>query len=501
LRYLFVKSWLRLALFLSLVFSPIIFAYQQQNLASLHLSEKWQALLHLNEGEPQILDPNFLLSHLNFSPKNELLATIKFIKESPKQAVCRFPARYIFLSDYIDLDIAKIKRAEQCSELKRYIDFVPFDNVNLIFASEVVSSASSMMGHTFMNVTGNNVNDEGVSHSVSFFTEFSTLNPISLFYDATIGGMNGYFIVRPYSVDIEQYVDKEGRNLWSYQLNLSEQDKVLLKYHIWELKNLEINYLFQSYNCATLTLYLLSIAKPELRNEEKLFVIPIDVVKASNKHQLVSKQDVILSREWELYMLENNLPKNVLFQLNNAIKNNTGLDFHRLDNSIRSMAKRYLYRLNTISPQLFLKSHPTIKDSIVNTGLNSSSQFKVDLTHYKNPTKTPQDSAIGISYLQDSETDYIDFTFMPASHYLYGDNTQYFSESALRIGEVILRSNMETKNISLQAFTLYSMKSLMPSSEFESQLSGEFFLGLKSTFESALNEKLVFELSGAIGKT
>jgi hypothetical protein len=83
---------------------------------------------------------------------------------------------------------------------------MPFDNISLIFASEVLSSSSSMMRHSFLSVSGKNNRGDEVAHSLSFFSEIATFYPIKLIYDGTIGGMDGFLMVRPFERDYQRYL-------------------------------------------------------------------------------------------------------------------------------------------------------------------------------------------------------------------------------------------------------------------------------------------------------
>jgi len=45
--------------------------------------------------------------------------------------------------------------------------------------------------------------------------------------------MSGFFIVRPYQNDLLRYSEKEQRNVFEYELALTELDEKLIKFHIW----------------------------------------------------------------------------------------------------------------------------------------------------------------------------------------------------------------------------------------------------------------------------
>ena len=460
----------------------------------------WTALLHLKDEKPQIEDPQFLLSYQSFSPTAELEKTVELILDAPTEAACRFPARYRFLAQHLKISTAVLDDSVKCQEFKKYRDFVPFDDIDLVFASEVLASASSMMGHSFLSVGGTNINENQVSHSISFFTEFDTFNPFRLIYDGLVGGMEGLLIVRPKSVDLKQYSQKEGRNVWSYSLNLSDEEKELIKLHIWELKDIEIEYLFQSYNCATLTLYVLSLGDPALRQHETLFVSPIDVVKAVKSSNLVDSTQVILSDEWAFNMLQLELDKGTRRHVEGVVTKGENLDLSKKSEKTQKLSKRYLDILldQKVSEKLSQDRLNELKE--INAS-NDSENIVFDLSRYKDPFNTQQDTVFSTRLNFHNDKRFLDLTFLPASHFLYSDNRQYFAESELKIGEVTARFDIDSNDLDLQQLTLYSLRSFVPTSAFLPELSGAFYLGYRHILNEQLELEGIFELSGGFGKT
>jgi len=493
------KSWLLPALFVLQVNFSYAKSFQKTfDLEKLASSKQWLGLLHLKDGQPQIRDPKFILSGDEFSSLNEMNETIKLF-QIDNYGICRFPARYHFLNHHLDLGTLRNIGNAQCREFNKFNDAVPFDQINLIFASEVLSSASSMMGHSFLNVSGKNYKSNQVSHSISFFSEFSTFNPFKLIYDGIIGGMNGFLIVRPFSKDYERYLEIEGRNLWSFELDIEDFDKQLIKFHIWELKDVEIEYLFQSYNCATLTLYILGLANSELRQEEILYVSPVDVVKAVDKHNMIKGKKVTLADDWAFNMLSQEIDADVIKQINVSIFAESTLELNHLDAQSEALSREYLS---------LLINKPNIKQRLSEARykelqgvVTTSSKVALDLTEYKDPLKTPQDSSIGVALSVIDDEEFFEVSILPAAHHLYADNRQFFTESELKIAELSLRTNLKTADSQLQSLVLYSVNSFIPSTRLTPQFSGAFFMGFHHTLNSKLEEKGVFELSGAMGKT
>ena len=132
---------------------------------------------------------------------------------------------------------------------------------------------------------------------------------------------------------------------------------------------------------------------------------------------------------------------------------------------------------------------------------HSDDTTEFDLSQFKNPIKTKQDSILTASINADSQHTLVDLGFLPASHYLYGDNRQYFSESELKIGEVLIRINPENSAVKLQSLTLYSFKTIAPSSEIVPKYSGRFYMGYRQIYDEYLEGDGFFDLSGGIGKS
>jgi hypothetical protein len=500
-----IKSWL-LPAFL-ILFGGDAFGIGFQDASSkasqLILSEnpKWISLLHINSNGPQIQDKRFILSGSEFSPEQELNKTLALFFEQPHAAQCRFPARYFFLDHFLDLESFGLKKSEYCTDLKKYKDYVPFEQLNLIYASEVLASASSMMGHSFLNAKGYNINQSEVSHSISFFTELDSFNPAALIYDGLVSGMKGLFIVRPFDKDLVHYSQTEGRNIWSYTLDINDFDRQLIKLHIWELKELDIEYLFQSYNCATLTLNILSIANFALKNEEILFVSPLDVVKAANKYQMIKNIGVELSDDWGLKMLEHEIDPVLGQRIESMVFQGNTVQFSELEPESKRIEVEYLSYLiknDIVKSKLTEQRISELSEIVVS---NTSDSLDFDLSQFKNPINTPQDSILSTSLISRSGNTAIDFSFLPASHYLYGDNRQYFSESELKIGELTIRVLPDKANLKLQSLTLYSFRSLAPSSKIVPKVSGNFYLGYRQISDEELEENGFFDLSGGVGKS
>jgi len=444
----------------------------------LYNSNQWKALLHY-DNKFQITDKNFYISKKP-SLKNEFFADIKAFKQKKYQ--CKFPARKLFIEKKLHIKFPK----QKCPNLNIYKQKVPIDNIYLVFASENINSPSSMMGHTFFKFEGYKNNRE-IAHAISFFTMINTTNPIKLIYENLIPGMNGYFILRPYNDILYNYLVNENRNIWEYKLKLSPFEKKMIFYHTWELKGIKQKYYFTSYNCASVLYYILASAKPQLYNQKKLWITPLNLIKIVNKNKMIQKAELLPSDEWFIKLLEQKLTLKQIYEIKQNIKNNNFKFFikHKNNFYLITLAKVYINYLNK-------NKYNNLQQKLNNIDFN----YSLDLSKYKNPVKTPPERDISFSIFRDNKN-YLKISFLPASHTLNDYNKEYFNESQLKIGYTELLIN--NKQILLNNFTIYNMINLLPFDILTTPLSYDFDLSLKRDYDTDLNKKLFFNTKIGIG--
>jgi len=438
-------------LFLLIVPSIVLYSSQEKvldkaNALKLYEKNEWKALLHYKK-TLNIKDKAFILSE-NFSLNNELNATIKSFY-TPKQNYkninnhpqCRFPARLLFISHELALDTNEFPYID-CLALATYRKKAPADKIYVTYASENVRNPSSMMGHTFLKFSGKNYQGREVEHAITFYTVLGSINIFKLAYQNIFSGMDGLFALQPYEKIIRQYTDKENRNVWEYQLSLSEYRRKLIYYHVWELKGIDMKYFFSSYNCSTVIYYSLSLVNPKLYDEFKLWVTPLDTVKMLYKYNLIQKSELFPSHTWLVKMMAQSLNEHEI----KAIQNK---------------------------------------------------EVVLDISQYKSPNNIPNERQLGISYSYVNKENFLKLSFLPASHFLNDDNREYFGESELKIAYLSVLLNEES--LELDEFTLYGMKSYIPFDTQTYDLSYQFELGVMKEYSRNLNYENTLKLDGGMG--
>lgn len=461
------------------IFSQLSLAQDLNDIASDH---RWQALLHLANGKPVFVN-DFILSKDNFSPLNELQETLTLFRsnsENDKSRACRFIARHFYLTQYANIDLPAI----HCPEFIYFKNKVPIAEIDLLFASENFTQPSSIMGHTMLALSNS---DKSIQHSVSFFTDIDNPNPVGMLWESLYEGKPGYFLVQPLQSSIQSYLEEQ-RNIWRYSLVIANKEKELIRRHLWELKFLSMPYLFNSHNCATLSFDILRVAYPELITKRQAWLSPIDVIKAANSINVINNKTVHASTKWKIRTLNQSL--------NLTPGDLESLDINNSPPLNMLLAKNYYYyqyqtgELTLTDWQL--KNNSLLKSSPLST-------YQLNISNPKDPLYTPSDSQFGITQYAINGESWTGFSWMPASHQLTDDNSQYLSENELKILQTSFRTNQD--NIQLESLNIYTVKSFLPTSNLTNDLSGHFSMGFKRINYDNEMDSLSAYLSGGIGKT
>jgi len=438
---------------------------QTRQLAS---HREWQLLIHEWQGKPQLTDPAFLLSRDDYSAERELKATLNLYRLSPQAAWCRFPARIAWLAAQQGIALTELPEPS-CDKLAQYQADVPFEHLELVFATEVLSSSTSMMGHVFLKASG--ANDDGLSqaHTFAYFTKIETLNPLVLLYDNTIGGMQGYMVVRPFHVDLAFYRDKEQRTVWQFGLLATPQQLQLLQLHLYEIKDTKIDYYFQAYNCATLTLELLALLNPDVLQQRDWIVTPADVVKAAKHYQLVQDTDVVVAKPQQYRQLQRHLTTQQRQQL--------------AELSQEPLADTTLYQNAAAEQYARLLTNAQVEQSTLSRQAqmallqpwSADPSTAPDYTQQPHPAKTLGDSVLSMQAMRQGEAQGAQFRWLANGHLLQTNNQHYQAESELMMGNIVAQYQQQQWRLS--EFTLYSVTNLQTTSDLFPRWAGRFYVG------------------------
>ncbi|XOZ33118.1 DUF4105 domain-containing protein [Halomonadaceae bacterium KBTZ08] len=296
-----------LALLLVLATAPLWAQASNEQLAD---HPRWQALLHINQGttwryqgRSYIDDPDFFLHDSGATdPAAELQASIEQLRPAASEVRCEFPARYRFLSQ--QLDWPDDGGLSHCNDYQQWREAMPGERVALIFPASYLNSPSSMFGHTLLRIDrGNDEDGVWLSRAINFgATVQGQENSLLYVYRGLFGGYPGYFSNVPYMNKIRDYAHLENRDMWEYQLNLTQSEREWLLAHLWELEDIEFDYLFMDENCSFRLLELISLARPDtgLMADFRLAEVPANTVRSLNRAGFVERVEYRPSKANEL---------------------------------------------------------------------------------------------------------------------------------------------------------------------------------------------------------
>lgn len=485
-------------------------ALQAQALAAgLDRQPAWTALLHVSGGQPQVPDPGFILSLPAYSPRQELLATIAALYGPDGQAaLCRFPARYTWLQQQGHLPARSLAH---CLSLQELLSRAPAQELDLAFASENLAQPSSMMGHLMLKTRGVNERGQVVEHALSFFTDAGTLNLPKLFFDSMVVGKRGYFALTPYQETIREYVIREQRSLWEYELRLTDDERRLLMLHVEEMRQTTITYYFQSYNCATLIRHMLAVVQPDLQQDVDLWVTPKSVIQSAQAHGMVASVSVKTSSRWVVRNLLDQLPNSAAGQVAQSLDTGS-LGALDLEGSAPRQQRYLLLALaradNTYRYEQGRLDAPTWSrmDGLIADAYTTSFQgLSLQADQANDPAVSPHDKQWSVGWQRTGRTSALKLGLQPASHTLADDNRVAMSETELRLFDaaVLVEPSQASApaRLRLDHLIIYRVQSLLPRDALTGGLSGGFHLGWDRQFDAQLRDRSRFAAEGALGIT
>ena len=249
--------------------------FGQESLNSLAQSHEWLSLLHADEtGRSHINDTRFFLSGVVDDPLQELTALINNISV---ETIERFPARYLFIAQNLDLSIP----FDQAPHLMEYLRKLNPSSISVLYASAYMGSPMSYFGHTVIQFK--KANNPYFSQIFGFAAELPEgISSSALVVQGLSGRLPGTYIFAPFFLLAEQYLRTEQRYLIEYELSLTEYQVLLLSYHAYELSQVSFKYSFLTQNCTSELIPLLRVLDESIPFKNRPFgvVTPYDFIAA-----------------------------------------------------------------------------------------------------------------------------------------------------------------------------------------------------------------------------
>ena len=474
-----------LKLFLFLSFATIFLnAGQIEEVAN---SKEWKVLLHVDENNiSQIQDKNFYLSEQS----NPVIELRTLLDNMNCQNICKFPARYNFISKKFNRNIS----FSHCSTLNTFLIDTESDDSSIVFAAPYLESPVSYFGHTFIKL--NKQDDLFFSETISYSAKIPENIPIwKLAQDGIMGGFQGKYVVSPYFKLYEGYNAIEQRNLYEYKLTLEKDELYKMRLHVYELLDINVPYEFFNKNCSSELFWLLDNARPGLNLHEKLnaYTIPFDTIEILKSNQLIVSSQVYPSLNSRLHKIYNQLSdeeKNIFLDLKqHDVDKKTQID--KLDISLVSKNK-IIELLNGYHDLMFKKFNTYQSDfrEVKNLRFTESDIYLDSEYHQSKP------HGIEFGILNDNQRIYQTFEFKPIFFDRYESYTNNINESTLQFFNFEL---IHDDNWMLNRLNLLKIESHTKQKPFYAPLSWRVVVGMDRNINKNISPLIEFGVGPTYG--
>lgn len=442
----------------------------------------WDKLMYYGQGASPISRVNisnfFWHSEGRRRPIFELQAQIRAILEDKKaQAAdaglsntsfsCRFPARRIILERALKLP--QEFNPSLCPELNEWLSAIQPHGVTLVYASTSMDGPSSMFGHTLLRIDQSSDNPNPLlNYAISYAAETDpTDNPVWYAARGLFGLYPGSYAMLPFYEKTKEYSDIEGRDLWEYQLNLTEKETLFLLEHFWELKAVRFPYYYFHSNCAYELLHLLEAVRPNLKLQEmfSLYTIPSESIKAVTQTSKLLKDTKFrpaLTNRVSYTAAQS--PKS-LVNLASTLKTNpdTSLDGLNIQDQglVYELAYDQLYAQHISQPSKNQTATQTTLRTLLlkRSLLNTPEQRKTVPAPSLDPARGHADGRIKAAYGATQNDSVIDIELRPAFHDPLDPQGGYKASSGIDFLNTKFRYEIKNHQIQIQELNLVTLHS------------------------------------------
>jgi len=441
----------------------------------------------MNGDKSEIDDPNFFFAKDGATnPSSELEATLDAFfsleKKDDNSSICKFPARYAWLKEQLHgSDFPKAN----CVEYKKIFKRVDPKSTTLVFPAAHINSPASMFGHTFLRINSS-YHSKLLSYAVNYAADADETkeNGILFAIKGLTGGYYGMYSLLPYYDKLKEYRDSEQRDIWEYDLNLTQKETVRMFRHIWELNGTHSYYYFFTQNCSYNMLWLLESARPtlELRSKFTYQVIPLETVHEVKDAGIVTAYNYRPSKRTKLLKYEDLIEKKYShfpIELVNGTINAKSIDANK---SINRTQKQYIleaaieyleyqYSRSKVKKEDYLERFHKLTTQRAKLGSSKSLQIKIPTNPVNGHRAVRVEAGVGA---RDSK--FISFLgIRPAYHDL--EDSSYGFLRGTQIEFLNLLTSYRANEMKIEEATIISIVSLAQRSEFFKSFSWRTKIG------------------------
>lgn len=378
-------------------------------------------------------------------------------------------------------------------------------SATLVFPAAHINSPASMFGHTFLRINSK-YNSKLLSYAVNYAADAdpSKENGFMFAIKGLFGGYFGKYSLLPYYEKLKEYRDGEQRDVWEYDLNLSEEETTRMLKHIWELNNTHSFYYFFTQNCSYNMLWFIEAAREDIHLREYFHyeVIPLETVHAAKLENIIKAKNYRPSKRTVLLKYEELIDNNFVELVQKIIDNPEQIDSFFINKDISLEQKQYIleasvelmeyqYKNNSMDKETYLKRFHIISSSRAELGKGN------ELSFITPPNPLDGHRAIrvntGFGFKEGKEIGFLGFR--PAYHDLNDISIGYLRGTQIEFLD--LQMSYSEDDFDLEKATIFSLTSLAQRSAFFDSLSWRAKLGFDKN--NLFEESAEFSISVGAG--
>ncbi|MBT1450147.1 DUF4105 domain-containing protein [Glaciecola sp. XM2] len=199
---------------------------------------------------------------------------------------CKYPARYLVMqsntTDLPEPDYAL------CPELSPFVE--DLEDISIVFAAGYMGNPASYFGHMFIKLGRKDTKLANETLNIGANVPEGE-NPVLYMLKGLFGSYETQYTSTSYYKQSHAYLQLEGRDLYEYKLALSEQNKLFLSLHLYELQSSRFTYYFTHRNCAY-EIYRFLYALPDMADiGTKPLFYPVHLIAYLQQYNLVTGFD------------------------------------------------------------------------------------------------------------------------------------------------------------------------------------------------------------------
>lgn len=378
----------------------------------------------------------------------------------------------------------------------------------LVFPAAHNNSPASMFGHTLIRIDSRPRSDL-LSHAATYAAVADDRNNFLYAFKGIFGFYRGYYSNLPYYAKVAEYNDIERRDIWEYELNLTEDEVYRMVLYIWELQDIYSDYYFFDENCSYNLLFLLEAARPSLRltdevgNGLRFWVIPVDTVRAIKKYGLVKAVRYRPSKVTRILFMASRMYadlQDVALALSSGHMEpqalaDTGLDAGKQAKVLDLAAEvlQYEFSIGRIEKDVYLKRYLAVLKARSSLGSYDSDTSEI-------PPPTPPDEGhlpgrIGIGAGYSDHSAFAEISWQPAYHDLMDPDPGYVRGSQIKFMDIRVRHYIDDSSLKLQGINVIDIVSLSDRSKFYKPVSWKVNTGLERMILADGRDHLLYRLN------